>query len=85
MIRICSKIRVKYLRELTETLASLYFSHVIPEAYLEPCRISMMEFFAKMLTGFSLLLLFIIIIIIIIITINLFSFGTKNFSADLQI
>ena len=28
--------------ELTETVASLYFSHVIPEAYLEPSRKSMM-------------------------------------------
>ena len=35
--------KVKYLDELTETFACLYFSHVLPEAYLEPSRKSMME------------------------------------------
>ena len=33
IICICDKIKVKYLHELTETLASLYFSHVIPQEY----------------------------------------------------
>ena len=35
------------MHELTETLASLYFSRVIPEAYLESSRTSMMELFCK--------------------------------------
>ena len=44
-IHICSKI--KYLQELTETLTSLYFSHVIAELYLESSRTSMMELFCE--------------------------------------
>ena len=32
-IYICSKIKAKYLHELIETLASFYFSHVIPRTY----------------------------------------------------
>ena len=35
--------KIKYLHELTKTLAALYFSHAILEAYLEPSRKSMME------------------------------------------
>ena len=46
-IYIYSKIKAKYLHELTETLASFYFSHVIPRTYLEPSRKSMMDLFCK--------------------------------------
>ena len=46
-IYIHSKIKAKYLHELTETLASFYFSHVIPRTYLEPSRKSMMDLFCK--------------------------------------
>ena len=46
-IYIYSKIKAKYLHELTETLASFYFSHVIPRTYLEPIRKSMMDLFCK--------------------------------------
>ena len=41
------RIKVKYLHELTGTLAFLYFSHVIPEAYLESSRTSTMELFCE--------------------------------------
>ena len=41
------RIKVKYLHELTGTLAFLYFSHVIPEGYLESSRTSMMELFCE--------------------------------------
>ena len=42
-----NKIKVKYLHELTERLAFLYFSHVIPDKCLDSSRTSLMEFFLR--------------------------------------
>ena len=42
-----NQIKVKYLRELTETLPFLYFSHVNPKVSLESSRTSMMELFCE--------------------------------------
>ena len=44
----CSKIKVKHLHELTETLASLYFSHVTLEVSSESSRTSMCMLLVKL-------------------------------------
>ena len=42
-----NKIKVKYLHELTEMLAFLYFFHVIQKACLESSQTSMIELFCE--------------------------------------
>ena len=41
-------VKEKYLHQLTETLAPLYFSHVISVPYLEFSRISLRMFLVKL-------------------------------------